>query len=53
MNKLLALMLASAGGWLGWWLGAQLGTMAGFMLGMVGTGLGLYVGRRLTHYYLG
>ena len=29
-------------------LGARIGTMTGFMLGMVGTGLGMYVGRRLA-----
>ena len=53
MNKLLSLILASAGGWLGWWLGANWGTMIGFALGMVGMGIGFYLGRRIAGYYLG
>jgi hypothetical protein len=54
MHKLLLpLILASGGGWLGWWLGSNLGTLVGFFAGMVGMGIGLYAGRRMTSYYLG
>lgn len=39
------------GGWLGWWIGDKVGLMTAFLLSMVGTGLGLYLGRRFTEFY--
>ena len=39
------------GGWLGWWLGDKVGLMTAFLLSTVGTGLGLYLGRRFTEFY--
>lgn len=38
----------SVGGALGWWLGARHGIMTAFFLSMVGTGAGLYIGRRVA-----
>lgn len=39
------------GGTIGWWLGNFFGLMAAFMLSMVGTGLGMYYGRRIADLY--
>ncbi len=36
------------GGSLGWWLGARHGIMTAFIISMVGTGVGLYLARRLA-----
>ena len=52
MNKLLAFIGATAGGYLGWWLGAFVGTMTAFMLSMVGTGLGMWFGARVAREYV-
>jgi hypothetical protein len=53
MRKLLVLMAASLGGWLGWWLGARAGIMTAFILGVIGMGLGLYTAQRFLRHYLG
>lgn len=52
MSKLLALVGATLGGAIGWWLGAHVGFMTAFMLSMVGTGGGVYAGRRIATNYL-
>jgi hypothetical protein len=36
---------ASAGGAIGWWLGARVGVMTAFFLSVIGTGIGIYLGR--------
>lgn len=46
MGKVLVIIAASLGGWLGWWLGEGTGVMGAFLLSMVGTGLGIYAARR-------
>ena len=46
MNKLFAFVGATLGGYLGWWLGARVGIMTAFMVSMIGTGAGIYFGRR-------
>lgn len=51
MRKLLGLVGATAGGWLGWAAGAPIGIMTAFLLSMVGTGVGLYVGYRIATRY--
>ena len=51
MTKLAAFVGSSIGGTIGWWLGAYVGTMTAFMLSMVGTGLGIYVARRVMAEY--
>jgi hypothetical protein len=48
LSKLLALLGATIGGCLGWWLGAHAGVFLGFVLSIVGTGCGLYLGRRVS-----
>ena len=52
MSKLFAFIGATIGGWLGWWAGAQIGIMTAFILSMVGTGFGIYYGRRIANNYL-
>jgi len=52
MSKLLTLLGASVGGAIGWWLGAPGGMMAAFVVGMVGTGVGIYAGRRIAQTLL-
>ena len=53
MNRLLALIFASFGSWVGWWLGAHVGFFTGVILSMVGMGVGLYGASRITQYYFG
>ena len=48
MRKLLAWIGLTVGGWVGWAVGARLSLSAAFVLSIVGTGLGLYVGRRIA-----
>lgn len=48
MSTLLAWLGATIGGALGWWVGASQGLFTAFVLSTVGTGLGLYLGRRLA-----
>jgi len=43
---------ATVGGSVVWWLGAFAGFFAAFMLSMVGTGVGMYVGRRFALEHL-
>jgi len=52
MSKLLTLLGASVGGAIGWWLGAPVGTMTAFVISMVGTGVGIYAGRRIAQTLL-
>lgn len=51
MGKLLAILGMTVGGWIGWAVGARFGLFAAFVLGVVGTGAGLYVGRRVANDY--
>ena len=53
MSKVLTFLGATVGGAIGWWLGARVGTMTAFMLSMVGTGVGVYAGRRIAASVLG
>lgn len=48
MSKTLAVLGATIGGAAGWWLGANVGTMTAFMLSVLGTGVGVYAGRRFA-----
>jgi hypothetical protein len=50
MGKLLGFVGASLAGSIGWWMGAPVGFMTAFFLSMIGTGLGMYAGRRLADY---
>jgi len=48
VSKLLTFLGASLGGSLGWWLGAGGGIMTAFVVSMLGTGIGMYAGRRIA-----
>ena len=52
MQKMLPLLIALLGSWAGWWLGNQFGFLEAFLLSMLGTGVGLFYGRRLTDMIL-
>lgn len=51
MLKLYSFIGATIGGYAGWALGAPIGVTTAFMVSMVGTGVGIYAGRRVAHYY--
>jgi hypothetical protein len=53
VNKLFGFIGATIGSYAGWALGNRIGLMTAFMLSMVGTGLGIYVGRRVASELLG
>jgi len=48
MGKLLAFVGATAGGYAGWALGAFVGTFGAFVVSIIGTGIGVYYGRRMA-----
>lgn len=48
MNRLIGLIGMSVGGWLGWMAGSWISTFTAFIVSVVGTGVGLYLARRLT-----
>jgi hypothetical protein len=51
MNKLLAFFGMTIGGWIGWALGEPMGMFTAFILSFVGTGVGLYIGKRIADDY--
>jgi uncharacterized membrane protein YeaQ/YmgE (transglycosylase-associated protein family) len=51
MTKLLGFVGATVGSAIGWWAGAPVGTMTAFMLSAVGTGVGLYLGRKVSDHF--
>jgi uncharacterized membrane protein YbhN (UPF0104 family) len=53
MTKWLAWAGASIGGAVGWWALSRLGIFAAFMGSIVGTALGIYLGRRLSLHWGG
>ena len=52
MTKLLGFIGATVGGWIGWAVGAPVGMFTAFAVSMVGTGVGLYSGRRAAQHWL-
>jgi hypothetical protein len=48
VGKLFAFLGATVGGYAGWAIGAPIGVMTAFMVSMLGTGVGIYAGRRLA-----
>jgi hypothetical protein len=52
LSTLLAWVAATLLGAVGWWAGALEGMFTAFVLSMVGTGVGLYLGRRMAAYLL-
>ncbi len=51
MTKLFVFVFSTIGGYIGWWLGERMGIMTAFMLAMVGTGVGIWGGRRMAQNY--
>ena len=51
MNKLFGFLGATLGGYAGWAAGALVGTGTAFVLSIVGTGVGIYVGRRVARLF--
>jgi len=52
VGKLFSFIGATAGGYAGWALDAMVGFTTAFMVSMVGTGIGIYYGRRIARNYL-
>lgn len=52
MRRLFDFIGMTAGGYLGWMVGAWVSFFTAFLVGMVGTGVGLYVTRRLVRGWL-
>jgi hypothetical protein len=52
LSTLLAWVAATILGGIGWWAGAMEGMFTAFVLSMAGTGVGLYLGRRLAAHLL-
>ena len=53
MRGIFALLGTSFGGGIGWWLGGLWDLPAAVLLSAIGTGMGLYWGRRLFDEWLG
>jgi uncharacterized membrane protein YeaQ/YmgE (transglycosylase-associated protein family) len=53
MEKVLGFIGATVLGSVGWWIGGHVGVMTAFMVSTVGSGVGVYVGRRAARDYLG
>ena len=51
MSKLLAFVGATLLSAVGWWLGAFVGIMTSVILSAIGTGVGIYYGRRIAEHY--
>lgn len=52
MGKLFSFIGATIGSYAGWALGEKFGFTTAFMLSMVGTGFGIYFGRRFAKNYV-
>ncbi len=48
---IIAIVGSMVGGYAGWWAGAFAGVMTAFFLSVVGTGLGVYAGRRMAQHF--
>lgn len=51
MTKLCILIGTTVGGYAGWALGAPVGLFTAFALSMVGTGVGMFYGRKIGKHY--
>ena len=52
MAKLLGFIGATIGGDVGWAVGAPVGMFTAFAVSMIGTGAGMYYGRRAAQHWL-
>ena len=48
MGKLFAFIGATVGSYAGWFIGAKVGITTAVMLSFVGTGFGIYYGRKIA-----
>lgn len=53
LNRLLIALCTFVLGSLGWYIGERVGLFTAFALSMVGTGAGIYVGRRFAQQWGG
>ena len=51
MGKLFSFIGATIGGYAGWFVGAKIGFTTAFIVSMIGTGVGMYYGRRIAQNY--
>lgn len=51
MTKVFGLIGATLFGWIGWAIGEPISLFAAFTVSIVGTGFGLYLGRRVARDY--
>ncbi len=51
MMKFYGFLGATIGSYAGWYIGTPIGFMTAFSLSMVGTGVGIYAGRRVAQHY--
>jgi phosphate/sulfate permease len=52
VKKLFSFIGATALGYVGWFIGAPVGMTTAFIVSMVGSGVGMYYGRKIAGYYL-
>ena len=52
VSGILAFIGATLGGWIGWWLGDFVGLWTAVFLSIIGSGVGLYYGRRLAQWMI-
>lgn len=48
MKRLFDLIGMTIGGWLGWFIGAPISIFTAFIISIIGTGVGIYVTRKVT-----
>ena len=51
MGKLFSFIGATIGGYAGSFIGAKIGFTTAFIISMIGTGVGMYYGRRIAQNY--
>ena len=51
MKGIVTTLVSVIGGWLGWWLGDFVGLFIAKTLGMIGTGFGIYFGKRIAQEF--
>jgi hypothetical protein len=49
--KLLGFIGATVGSSVGWWAGEHVGIMTAVIVSAIGTGVGIYAGRRVASHY--
>ena len=51
MERMLVILAAGLGGWIGWAVGDLISLFVAVLLGAVGTGAGVWAARRLTQEF--